>query len=314
MKRVKQALTRWSKETFGDIFQQISTLEDVIKVKEIQLEIRQSVQNRVELYKAQADLKRYLKIEEEFWKQKAGMKWFQDGDRNTKFFHSYVTSRRKKLCLHRIQSNDGVWITDKQAMGEEAVHYFQEHFKEKNIDRSYSMIQNIPAIIIEEQNNLITELPGIEEVKAAVCGLNSDSASGPDGFSGKFFQSCWDIIGEDITNMVRSFFCGQEIPRFITHTNLVLIPKKENVQNFSDLRPISLSTFANKILSRVLHERLTTILLGLISTNQTRFVKGRSIVENFLLSQEIIRDINKRNKYHNIVVKLDMAKAYDRVS
>lgn len=25
-------------------------------------------------------------------------------------------------------------------------------------------------------------------------------------------------------------------------------------------------------------------------------------------------DMNKRNKYHNVVVKLDMAKAYDRVS
>lgn len=33
-----------------------------------------------------------------------------------------------------------------------------------------------------------------------------------------------------------------------------------------------------------------------------------------LLAQEIVRDINKRNKHHNAVVKLDMTKAYDRVS
>lgn len=33
-----------------------------------------------------------------------------------------------------------------------------------------------------------------------------------------------------------------------------------------------------------------------------------------LLAQEIIRDINKRNKLHNVVVKLDMTKAYDIVS
>lgn len=32
-----------------------------------------------------------------------------------------------------------------------------------------------------------------------------------------------------------------------------------------------------------------------------------------LLAQEIIRDINKRAKHHNVVVKLDMATAYDRV-
>ncbi|XP_059314688.1 uncharacterized protein LOC132065353 [Lycium ferocissimum] len=52
----------------------------------------------------------------------------------------------------------------------------------------------------------------------------------------------------------------------------------------------------------------------IVSNTQTDFVKERSIVENVLLPQEIIRDINKRNKLHNVVVKLDMAKAYDRVS
>ncbi|KAF3676769.1 hypothetical protein FXO37_05170 [Capsicum annuum] len=52
----------------------------------------------------------------------------------------------------------------------------------------------------------------------------------------------------------------------------------------------------------------------IISQNQTGFIKGRSIAKNVLLTQEIIRDINRRDKFHNIVVKLDMAKAYDRVT
>lgn len=43
-------------------------------------------------------------------------------------------------------------------------------------------------------------------------------------------------------------------------------------------------------------------------------MKGRSITENILLAQEINRAINKRNKNHNLVVKLDMIKVYDRVS
>jgi len=33
-----------------------------------------------------------------------------------------------------------------------------------------------------------------------------------------------------------------------------------------------------------------------------------------LLAQEIIRDISRRNQLYNVVVKLDMTKAYDRVS
>nr|XP_016462864.1 PREDICTED: uncharacterized protein LOC107785952 [Nicotiana tabacum] len=80
------------------------------------------------------------------------------------------------------------------------------------------------------------------------------------------------------------------------------------------MRPISLSNFSNKIISRVVHERLVDLLPSLISPNQAGFIKGRSIVENILLTQEIITDIRLRGKPSNVVIKLDMAKAYDRVS
>lgn len=86
------------------------------------------------------------------------------------------------------------------------------------------------------------------------------------------------------------------------------------MRSFSNLRPISLSSFANKIISRVFHGRMTKILPKIISPNQLGFVKGRSIAKNILLVQEMIRDINKRNKYVNVVVKLDMEKTYYRVS
>uniref|UniRef100_A0A0V0H9Y4 Putative ovule protein n=1 Tax=Solanum chacoense TaxID=4108 RepID=A0A0V0H9Y4_SOLCH len=74
LKRVKSALVQWSKTTFGNIFQQVATLEDLVKTKEIQLEINPSGENRNALKMAEAKLKRYLHIEEEYWKQKACMK------------------------------------------------------------------------------------------------------------------------------------------------------------------------------------------------------------------------------------------------
>ncbi|XP_009782788.1 uncharacterized protein [Nicotiana sylvestris] len=53
----------------------------------------------------------------------------------------------------------------------------------------------------------------------------------------------------------------------------------------------------------------------MISEEQAGFVKGRSIVENVLMTQEIITDIRIRTKAGpNVVIKLDMMKAYDRLS
>lgn len=93
----------------------------------------------------------------------------------------------------------------------------------------------------------------------------------------------------------------------------MLIPKKELVSTFDDLRHISLSSFINKIISWLIHGRMIWCLLEIISANQLGFIKGRSIFENVLLEQEIIRDINLRKKNYNVVAKLDFSKTYDKV-
>ncbi|XP_060201103.1 secreted RxLR effector protein 78-like [Lycium barbarum] len=114
--------------------------------------------------------------------------------------------------------------------------------------------------------------------------------------------------------MVQYFFCGAELPRYITHTNMVLLKKKDLINTFSFMRPISLSNFVNKIFSRLLNERLLDFLGDILSLNQSGFIKGRSIVENVVLTQEIIADIRLRTKTTNVVMELDIAKAYDRVA
>lgn len=180
--------------------------------------------------------------------------------------------------------------------------------------QNYDMLELIPRMVTEEENDSTVRLPEKNEVKEVVYHLSGDSVAGPDGFSRLFFQKYWDIIGDDVTLVVKAFFYGHELPKYVIHTNLILIPKKDLPRSFSDFRPISLSRFINKMISRVLHERIDEVIPKMISPNQSGFVKGRSNVENVLLYQEIIKDINRRKKHVNMVVKLDMAKVDDRVS
>lgn len=158
-------------------------------------------------------------------------------------------------------------------------------------------------MVTEEDNARLCATPYMEEVKEAVFALEGESASGPYGLSGTFFQKCWEIVGKDVHNVVVAFFARDTLPKSVTHTNLVLIPKKDVINSFSDLRPISLSNFINKVISRVIHGRVVGLLPYLISTNQSGFVKGRCIIENVLLTQEIVTDIRKRGKPANMVIK-----------
>ncbi|XP_075109006.1 uncharacterized protein LOC142180816 [Nicotiana tabacum] len=288
LKKLKKALSLWSRATYGDIFQKIASLEEVVLVHEIQFERFPTVQNRERLQKVQAELLRFLAFEEEFWKQKSGMSWFQYGDRNTKFFHAQVNGRRRRLQLKRVQDSNGIWLENSKDMADEAVRFFQAQFHEDTVSTAFDIFDHVPALVDHAQNKELIQQPTKEEVRHAVFGLNGESAGGPDGFTRSFFQTCWDIIGDDIVDMVKALFNGHDFPRYVTHTNLVLLPKKKEVVTFSDVRPISLSNFVNKIFSRVVHGRLAVLLPNLISEEQTGFVKGRNIVENVLLTQEII--------------------------
>lgn len=79
------------------------------------------------------------------------------------------------------------------------------------------------------------------------------------------------------------------------------------------MRLIFLSNFVNNIFSGIIHERIKKVLPALISKEQAGFVQGRSIAENILVVQQIISEIRKKGKIPNMVIKLDMMKAYNRV-
>ncbi|KAH0639783.1 hypothetical protein KY285_036369 [Solanum tuberosum] len=152
--------------------------DNTLTVKEIQLEISPTSENREEQKLAEAELKIFLYVEEEFWKQKADIRWFQDGDRNTRFFHNYVKGRRKKLRLTEIQTIEGDTINTSENIGAEAVAFFEKQFKEDQTSGDEWMLDVIPKLITKEQNEEITRLSGMKEVKKVVFELNGASRVG----------------------------------------------------------------------------------------------------------------------------------------
>ncbi|XP_049406447.1 uncharacterized protein LOC125870147 [Solanum stenotomum] len=248
------------------------------------------------------------------FKQKTQLQWFREGDANTKYFHSLMRGRRRKLFIHQISNESGEWIQGDVNIARATCAHFQNIFTGHQDNINEEILQCIPRLITDEQNKALKANPAIEQVKQVVFPLNPNSAAGPDGMNGNFFQVCWDIIKEDLYRAVLAFFCGHNMPKYMTHACLVLLPKVDHPNKLSEFRPISLSNFSNKIISKLLSIRISPILSNLFLENQSGFVRGRSISENIMLAQEIIQGIKKPKEGDNVVIKQDMAKAYDRVS
>ena len=59
--------------------------------------------------------------------------------------------------------------------------------------------------------------------------------------------------------------------------------------------------------------RLKPILPELVSLEQSGFVEGRQILDGIILTQEMIHSL-KQTKTLGMMIKVDLAKAYDKVS
>ncbi|XP_070020722.1 uncharacterized protein [Nicotiana sylvestris] len=185
--------------------------------------------------------------------------------------------RRQKLKLSRIKNDIGIWIEEQNNIGQEAVKFFENLFTEENLNRDLSLIQCLPSKVTSEDNDILCVYPTIQELKEIVFDMSFDIALGPNGMSRLFYHHCWDIIAEDLHNMILDFFNGSCLPRSILYSYLILVPKVKSPQEFFEMRPIRLSNFSCKIISTMLNSRLSKIINNLVSHNQTSYMNGRSI-------------------------------------
>jgi hypothetical protein len=147
-----------------------------------------------------------------------------------------------------------------------------------------------------------------------ICLIPLDKAPGPDGFTRRFYKVCWDIIKADVLAAFSVVGSRRFINFHVLNTAYItLIPKFEGVDQVKDFRPISLVHSFAKLLTKLLANRLAGRLHNMVSPNQSAFIKGRFIQDNFMLVQQTTHFLHQ-HKLSRILLKLDISKAFDSVS
>jgi hypothetical protein len=143
--------------------------------------------------------------------------------------------------------------------------------------------------------------------------LSTDKSPGPDGFTGRFYKACWDIIKGDIMAVVSAVWRRDfRNFRLLNTAYITLIPKKDDATQPGDFRHISLIHSFAKLLMKILANKLAARLDTLVPKNQSDFIKGMFIHDNFMLVQQTTRFLHAQRQ-PKAMLKLDITKAFDSV-
>jgi len=314
LRNLKWNLKFWAKNLATPMMEK-GKIQEELERHQAELEVNQITQD---LLHQETELQRkYHKAcrdEETHWRMKSRALWLQEGDRNTSYFHKQTQARNNYNYINEILWQDKLW-TDPEDIKEVAHSYFKELYAapdQEDVDLDAYPLSEIPQMITANENSILNRPISLKEIKDVVFKMSPDKAPGPDGFTPRFFIHCWDIIKKDLSKMIRRSQACTKIGGSTNSAFLALIPKEKGANQLSRFRPISLCNTGYKIITKIIANRLKKLLPKLIPENQGGFVHGRQILDNIILVQEAIHS-SYTKKEQGMVIKLDLANAFDRV-
>ncbi|KAH0716961.1 hypothetical protein KY290_013528 [Solanum tuberosum] len=178
----------WNMDITGNAMWKLQCKLKTLKLEELDL-LHNTGQSREDLNKGHVEYIKWINMQDSIYRQKAHIKWFKEGDCNSKFFHSILRIRRNKLSIHRIKNHQGNWIQGEERIIKAAIKHFKSMFNLDQPTTDQSLMNCIPSLINAEDNKLLDRMPDEEEIKEAIFSMSLTSAAGPNGYNGKFFQS-----------------------------------------------------------------------------------------------------------------------------
>ncbi|CAN6179481.1 unnamed protein product [Urochloa humidicola] len=315
LKRFKQYFKGWGFDKQGQ--QRTIKLEaqnellELEKMEEEQILNLQQMHRKIELQKLLMDM---LEEEELYWAKRSHEKWLLEGDNNTDFFHRIANGRRRKGIIVSLKKGDELIEGDEEIL-KHATDYYKDLFGPApgNVFPLDPGMWGAHEKVNSEDNEWLTRPFSEEEIKGALFQMERNKAAGPDSIPIEFFQSCWEIIREDILDLFNDFHQGKMDVSRLNYRIITLLPKVKEAEKIQQYRPICLLNCLYKWITKVLSIRLEMVNEKLILKNQSAFMKGRNIMNSILALHEILHETKKQGKT-GIVLKLDFEKAYDKVN
>ncbi|KAJ3609823.1 hypothetical protein NHX12_024333 [Muraenolepis orangiensis] len=235
-------------------------------------------------------------------------------DAPTSFFFGLEKKNGQRRVIHSLLSGTGQEITEPSQIRRRAVSFYSTLYTseyEEGETLSEGFCNGLPQVS-EEANSQLEGPLTIQELQTALQGMQGRRAPGIDGLSVEFYKAYWDVLSHDLLDVFNESLASGSMPVSCRRAVITLLPKKGNLQDIKNQRPVSLLCVDYKILSKALATRLGKAVEQVIHRDQTYCVPGRSMVDNVHLIRDVL-EVSSSLDINTGLISLDQEKAFDRV-
>jgi sorting nexin-29 len=154
--------------------------------------------------------------------------------------------------------------------------------------------------------------PSASEVEVATGKLKRYKSPSVDQIPAELIQVGGETLRSEIHRLIKLIWNKEELPHQWKESIVVPIHKDGDKTDYSNYRGILLLSTSYKILSNILHARLTPYAEEIIGHHQSGFRRNRSTTDQIFYIQQILE---KKWEHNGTVYQLfiDFKKAYDSV-
>ena len=148
-----------------------------------------------DINKLRKEINELLDSEEIKWQQRSKVQWLGLGDRNTKYFHSKTSDRRRKNTISCILDEEGNWHDSPDSIAEVVVSYFKNLYSSAYPTRISDVLDSIPTKVTKDMNQSLIKEFTREEIEVALNQMHPNKSSWTGRYVcylfSKLLEYCW---------------------------------------------------------------------------------------------------------------------------
>lgn len=242
---------------------------------------------------------------------------FEQGEKTGRMLAWLAKERSPSMHIAHIKDDEGMIHSDSGDINRQFTQYYQRlytsrvSFDEEDLCTFLDRI-DFPQLTTEARNKLEEPIT-LKEVQLAVTSLQSAKTPGPDGLPAEFYKANKDLLNPIFHKLLLTMLKEGSLPPTMSEAVIVVIaiPNKDPTL-CSSYRPISLLNVDAKITTKILANRLNSVILSIVHGDQTGFMPGKGTDINLRRLYTNISHV-ERSQSRGVVASLDAEKAFDSV-